>query len=97
MVGILWNDISWRVLSFTIDMDRKGLPYLCRSLLPSPSRGDGSSTGPMALWIDNSEKTAVAEVVLIYTRADLEGLQIQTQREKRKKGRKGNSVEKIPQ
>ena len=28
-------------------------------VLPSPSLGDGSSTGPMALWIDNSEMAAV--------------------------------------
>ena len=48
-------------------------PIYIMDFLPSPSLGDGSSTGPMALWIDNSEKTAVAEVVPIYTRADLEG------------------------
>ena len=31
-----------------------------------PSLGDGLSTGPMALWIDNSEMAAVVEVVFIY-------------------------------
>ena len=38
-----------------------------------PPLEDGSSTGPMALWIDNSEMAAVVEVIFIYTRADLEG------------------------
>ena len=35
-------------------------------VLPSPSLGDGLSTGPKALWIDNSEMAAVVEVVFIY-------------------------------
>ena len=35
-------------------------------VLTSPSLGDGSSTGPMALWIDNSEMAAFVEVVFIY-------------------------------
>ena len=35
-------------------------------VLPSPLLGDGSSTGPMALWIDNSEMAAVVEDVFIY-------------------------------
>ena len=42
-------------------------------VLPSPSLGDGLSTGPMALWIENSEMAAVVVVVFIYNGADLEG------------------------
>ena len=42
-------------------------------VLPSPSLGDGSSTGPTALWIENSEMSAVVVVVCIYNGADLEG------------------------
>ena len=34
--------------------------------LPSPSLGDGLSTGPIALWIDNYEMAAVVKVVFIY-------------------------------
>ena len=45
----------------------------CHGFLPSPSLGDGLSTGPMALWIENSEVEAVVVVIYIYTRADLEG------------------------
>ena len=41
-------------------------------VLPSPLLGDGLSTGPMALWIENSEVAAVVVVVFIYTRADLD-------------------------
>ena len=36
-------------------------------VLPSPLLEDGLSTGPMALWIDNSEVAAVVEVVFIYS------------------------------
>ena len=61
---------------------------MCRGLLPSPSLGDGSSTGPTALWIDNSEVAAVVEVVFIYTRADLEG----TPNTNTKGGRKGKET-----
>ena len=35
-------------------------------VLPSASLGDGSSTQPTALWIDNSEMAAVIEVLFIY-------------------------------
>ena len=35
-------------------------------VLPFPSLGDVLSTGPMALWIDNSEMATVVEVVFIY-------------------------------
>ena len=35
-------------------------------VLPSTSLGGDFSTGPMALWIDNSEMAAVVEVVFIY-------------------------------
>ena len=35
-------------------------------VLPSPSLGHGSSTGPMALWIDNSEMAAIVEMMFIY-------------------------------
>ena len=34
-------------------------------VLPSPLLGDGLNTGPMALWIENSEMAAVAVVVFI--------------------------------
>ena len=34
-------------------------------VLPSPTLGDGLSTWPMALWIDNSEMAAIVEVVFI--------------------------------
>ena len=37
-------------------------------VLPSPSLGDGSITGPMVLWIDNSEMPGIVEVVLIYNK-----------------------------
>ena len=43
------------------------------SVLPSPSLGDGLSTGSMALWIKNSEMVVVVVVVFIYNGADLEG------------------------
>ena len=36
-------------------------------VLPSPLLGEGLSTGPTDLWIDNSVMAAVAEVVFIYT------------------------------
>ena len=42
-------------------------------VVPSPSLGDGSSTGPTALWIENSEVAVVVVVVFIYSAADLEG------------------------
>ena len=42
-------------------------------VLPSSSLGDGLSTRPMALWIENSEVAAVVEVVFIYMRADFKG------------------------
>ena len=35
-------------------------------VLPSPLLGDGLSTEPMALWIENSEMAAVVVVVFIY-------------------------------
>ena len=35
-------------------------------VLPSPSLGDASSTGPTTLWTDNSEMAAVVEVVFIH-------------------------------
>ena len=57
------------------------------SFLPSPLLGDGSITGPTALWIDKSEMTAVVEVVFIYTRGDLEGTPNANTKGKRKEGR----------
>ena len=61
-------------------------------VLPSPLLGDGSSTGPTALWIDNSEMAAVVEVVFIYNeyiwwellRSSVVGGRIQTRRVKEK-------------
>ena len=35
-------------------------------VLPYPSLGDGSSTWPTVLWIDNSDVAAVVEDVFIY-------------------------------
>ena len=46
---------------------------MCHRSLPSPLLGDGSSIGPMALWIEKSEVAAVVVVIFIYTTADLEG------------------------
>ena len=43
--------------------------------LTSPSLGDGLSTGPTALWIENSDMAVVVVVVFIYNGADLEGTQ----------------------
>ena len=48
--------------------------HFCHWFLPSPLLGDGSSTGPMALQIENSEVTTVVVVIFIYTRAHLEGI-----------------------
>ena len=42
-------------------------------VLLSPSLADGSSTGPTALWIENSLLAVVVVVIFIYTRTDLEG------------------------
>ena len=53
-------------------------------VLPAPSFGDGLSTGPTSLWIDNSEMAGVIEVVFIYTRADLEGTSNKITKRKRK-------------
>ena len=67
-------------------------------VLPSPSLGDGSSTGSMALWMDNSEMAAVVEVVFIYTRADLEETpNTITKGKKERDGRKWNSVQRTLQ
>ena len=38
-------------------------------VLPFPSLGDGLSTGPTALWIENSDMAADVVVVFIYKRA----------------------------
>ena len=47
--------------------------------LPSPSLGDGSGTGPTALWIENFEKAAVVVVVFIYNGTEERRLQVQTE------------------
>ena len=59
----------------------------CHMFLPSPLLGDGLSTGPMALLIENSEVAAIVVVMFIYTRADLEGTPNTNTKGKRRKGR----------
>ena len=63
----------------------------CHGFLPSPSLGGDLSTGPTALWIDNSEMAGVVEVVLFTQEQIWRGLQIKTQREK-KEGREGKET-----
>ena len=49
-------------------------------VLPSPSLGDGLSTGPMTLWIENSEMAAVVVVVFFFTMEQIwRGLQVKTE------------------
>ena len=53
-----------------------------------PSLGDGLSTGPSALWMENSEIAAVVVVVCLFTKKLIwRELQIQTKSEHRNKGR----------
>ena len=69
-LGIRWPPYtSW--LMAVLELGLNGIsPTLGANfllwVLPFPWLGDGSSTGPTALWIDNSEIGAVVKDVFIY-------------------------------